>query len=133
MDMFLFLKVVPGALGVAGFLTLVMSGRAKVTGEPYRSIVAKLRAAPNVRIEDDGGLTPDKLVKFIEADGRARAALEDKELRLLQLLVTLQKARRTFVLLACAAAIALSVWLVRRPDPPSHEPDEPSQHTVIGR
>jgi len=133
MDMDLFLKVVPGALGVAGFLTLIMAGRPKVNVEPFKSIAAKLRAAPNVRIEDYSGLTPDKLVKLVDSDARARAALEDKELRLLRLLVTLQQARRSFVLLLCGALIALSVWLVRRPAPPDHDPPQTGEHASLVR
>jgi hypothetical protein len=42
-----------------------------------------------------------------------------------------QNVRNTFVLLGCAALIALSAWLIYRPAPPDHDPAIPGEHLPL--
>lgn len=121
MDVSSFLKVVPGAFGVAGLLTFVWPGRARFTGEIYKGAVKKLRAAPNVHLDDYDRLTPEQIVGLIDADSRVRAALTEREIGVLRLLATMQFAQRSLALIVCAALIALSAWLVLRREPPQEQ------------
>ncbi len=124
MDVSSFLKFVPGALGVAGVLTFIWPGRAQFTGEIFRTVVRKLRAAPNVHIQDYDRLTPEQIVGLIDSDSRVRAALTEREIGVLRLLATMQFARRSLVLIVCSALIGLSAWLVlRRHEPPPSDKD----------
>jgi hypothetical protein len=132
MDMSTFLKVLPGALGLAGFLTLA-TGKTQAGGELAKAIVAKLRAAPNVRIQDLNAMSPAKLLEVLESDSRARAAVDEKQLRLLRLVVVMQQGRRSFALFICVALIGLSAWLVLRPQPPDHDPPQPGEQPYIAK
>ncbi|WOJ91038.1 hypothetical protein RZS28_07075 [Methylocapsa polymorpha] len=119
MDVSSFLKVVPGALGVAGILTYIWPGKAQFTGEVFKGVVKKLRAAPNVHLQNYDRLTPDEIVRLIDTDSRVRTALSEREIGVLRLLATLQHTRRALVLLVCSALIGLSAWLLlRRNEPP---------------
>ena len=132
MDVSSFLKALPGVLGLATFLTFIWPGKARISGEIFTSIVKKLRAAPNVHIDDYERLTPAKIVKLFESDRRVQGAINDKEIQFLRLLVILQQAREALVLLTCAALIGLSLWLLRRPQPPDHDAPLAGQHSPFG-
>jgi hypothetical protein len=131
MDVSIFLKVVPGAFGVAGLLTFVWPGRARFTGEIFKGAVKKLRAAPNVHIDDYDRLTPERIVGLIDSDSRVRAALTEREIGVLRLLATMQFAQRSLALIVCAALIALSAWLLwRRHGPPQQEQEAAITHAL---
>jgi len=46
-----------------------------------------------------------------------------------ELVTVVQNVRNTFVLLGCAALIALSAWLIYRPPPPDHDAALPGVHS----
>lgn len=47
-----------------------------------------------------------------------------------EVLNLLQGVRNAFVVLTCAALIMLSVWLIRRPEPPNHDAALPMPTTI---
>jgi hypothetical protein len=55
---------------------------------------------------------------------RVRAPVSDQEL-----VKVVQRVRNTFLLLACAALIMLSLWLFLRPAPPDHDAALPGEHS----
>jgi hypothetical protein len=55
---------------------------------------------------------------------RVRAPVSDQEL-----VNVVQRVRNTFLLLACAALIMLSLWLIFRPAPPDHDAALPGEHS----
>ncbi len=57
---------------------------------------------------------------------RTRAPVSDVDL-----VNVVQNVRNTFVLLGCAALIALSAWLIYRPAPPDHDPAIPGEHLPL--
>jgi len=57
---------------------------------------------------------------------RKRAPVSDVEL-----VTVVQNVRNTFVLLGCAALIALSAWLIYRQPPPDHDPAIPGEHLPL--
>lgn len=119
MDLSNFLKAVPGVLGVAGFLTYIWPGQARFSGENFNRVITKLRAAPNVHIQNYDRLTPDEIVRLFETDSRVRAVLTERDVEIMRLLGTLLHARRALVMVVCTALIGLSVWLLfRRAEPP---------------
>lgn len=128
MDVSSFLKAVPGALGVAGLLTYIWPGQAQFTGEIFKTVVKKLRAAPNVHIQNYDRLTPDDIVRLIDSDSRVRAALSEREIGVIRLLATLQHTRRALVLIVCSALIGVSAWLLLR----RHEPPPERDAALIG-
>lgn len=132
MDLSSFLKALPGVLGLAGFLTFIWPGKARISGEFFTSIVTKLRATPNLRLENNNELTPAKIIELFESDRRVQAAINDQEIRFLRLLVILQQARTALVLLVCAGLVGLSLWLLRRPPPPDHDAPLEGQHSPLG-
>ena len=52
MDALSFLKGLPAVLGVVGFFAYLWAGQSRVGSELFKSIVDKLRASPNVVIEN---------------------------------------------------------------------------------
>jgi hypothetical protein len=56
---------------------------------------------------------------------RAREPVSDHDI-----LNILQSARTTFVVLACAALIGLSLWLIIGPTPPDHDVALPGEHSA---
>ena len=51
----------PAVLGVVGFFAYLWAGQSRVGSELFKSIVDKLRASPNVVIENYVALTPAKI------------------------------------------------------------------------
>lgn len=117
MGIYQFLAGLPALLGVAGFFAYLWAGQSRVGGEIFKQIVAKLRNAPNIEIAQYSSLTPAKIGKLIESDSRVREVVNDQDRKLLTLLIIFQHALTVIVLLVCAGLIALSVWLIARPQP----------------
>jgi len=79
--------------------------------------VTKLRTAPNLDVAQYTNLTPAKIGKLIESDSRVREVVNEQDQKLLRLLIILQHVLTVIVLLACAGLVALSIWLISRPEP----------------
>jgi len=117
MGVYQFLAGLPALLGVAGFFAYLWAGQSRVGGEIFKQIVAKLRTAPNLDITQYSSLTPARIGKLIESDSRVRDVVNEQDRKLLTLLIIFQHALTVIVLLVCAGLIAVSVWLVARPQP----------------
>ncbi len=115
--MFKFLAGLPGVLGVAGFFAYIWAGQSRIGGEILKQIVTKLRTAPNLDVGQYTTLTPAKIGKLIESDSRVREVVNEQDQKLLRLLIILQHVLTVVVLLACAGLVALSIWLISRPEP----------------
>jgi hypothetical protein len=126
MDALVFLEGLPAALGIAGFFAYIWYGQARIGGDLLSSIVQKLRAAPNLSVEDYSGLTPARIGRLVETDARVRDAVNDQDRSLLRLLIILQHIMTALVLVACAALVSISIWLVTRPEPLTIAPHPPA-------
>ena len=112
-----FLAGLPGVLGVAGFFAYIWVGQSRIGGEILKQIVKKLRSNPNLDVAKYSTLTPVKIGKLIESDSRVREAVNEQDQKLLRLLIILQNLVTVSVLISCAGLVALSIWLVSRPEP----------------
>jgi hypothetical protein len=115
--MFKFLAGLPGILGVAGFFAYIWVGQSRIGGEIFKQIVAKLRTDPNLDVAKYSSLTPAKIGRLIKSDSRVRRNVNEQDQKLLRLLIILQHILTVVVLLACAGLVALSIWLISRPEP----------------
>jgi hypothetical protein len=126
MDALTFLKGLPAILGAAGFFAYLWVGQARIGGDLLKTIVEKLRAAPNLPVDDYSSLTPARIGRLVESDARVREAVNDQDLRLLRLLIVLQHGLTVVVLLVCAALVGLGIWLITRPDALAVVPNPPA-------
>jgi hypothetical protein len=115
--MFKFLAGLPAILGLAGFFAYIWAGQSRIGGEIMKQIVAKLRTAPNLDVGQYTTLTPARIGKLIASDSRVREVVNEQDQKLLRLLIILQHLLTVIVLLACAGLVALSIWLISRPEP----------------
>ena len=126
MDALSFLKGLPAVLGIVGFFAYLWAGQYRLGGELMKTVVDKLRVAPNVDIKDYAALTPARIEQLIKHDSAARNAVNDQDIRLIRLIVILQYVVTVFVLIVCSGLVALGIWLISRPEPLSIVPHSPT-------
>jgi hypothetical protein len=126
MDALTFLKSLPAVLGIVGFFAYLWAGQYRLGGELMKTVVEKLRVAPNVDIKDYASLTPARIEQLIKHDSAARNAVNDQDIRLIRLIVILQYVVTVFILIVCSGLVALGVWLISRPEPLSIVPHPPT-------
>jgi hypothetical protein len=127
MDALTFLKSLPAVLGVVGFFAYLWAGQYRIGGDLMKGVVEKLRAAPNVDIQNYATLTPARIERLIERDAAVRRAVNSEDRKLIRLIVILHNIVTVIVLLVCAALVGAGVWLISRPDPLLVIPHEPSR------
>lgn len=125
MDVITFLKGLPAVLGVAGLFAYLWAGQYRIGGDIIKSIIEKLRAAPNVDVKDYASLTPARIEKLLREDADARKAVNEQDIKVIRHIVYLQYAITFAVLVVCALLIGCGIYFASRPEPLSVNPRPP--------
>ncbi|KAB1068605.1 hypothetical protein [Methylobacterium planeticum] len=112
-----FLKGLPALLGVVGFFAYLWAGQYRIGGELMKRIIDKLRAAPNVSVQQYKSMTPARIEQIVRHDKEVRRFVNEEDIKILRLIVILQYTATIVVLIVCASLVGLGVWLMRQPDP----------------